>query len=382
MATEPAWRSRAVTALIVAATVLLLAECLTIWVHRQALDTPYVERASRQMLEDPKVRSAVAGYLVDELYLHVAVDRQIDALLPPRARGFAAPLNAALRGFAPRAAEEILGEPFVVDTWATAVGRAHREFLRLVNGDPNRAADVYLGLRPLLLELAERLGLERQAAAALPADAGRVELFRGNRIGKLREAIRLVNSMSIYGLLLVAALYGVALALARGRRRQALLHMGLAVTATGVVLILVRSLAGTVLVQSVVGSSATLEPAGHQVWRILSDPLASIGWMAVTTGLAAIVLALLAGPSAVATGIRKVLRPALVDRPAWAWAGVGVAIVVVLTTIPAIDATRVISRSVLIAVIVGGTEMVRRVALAERSDGAAVRPSPPVAASS
>ena len=158
--------------------------------------------------------------------------------------------------------------------------------------------------------------------------------------------------------------------------------MGLAVTATGVVLILVRSLAGTVLVQSVVGSSATLEPAGRQVWRILSDPLASIGWMAVATGLAAIVLALLAGPSAVATGIRKVLRPALVDRPAWAWAGVGVAIVVVLTTIPAIDATRVISRSVLIAVIVGGTEMVRRVALAERSDAAAARPSPPVAASS
>jgi len=32
-------------------------------------------------------------------------------------------------------------------------------------------------------------------------------------------------------------------------------------------------------------------------------------------------------------------------------------------------------------VIVGGTEMVRRVALAERSDGGAVRPSPPVAAS-
>ena len=93
--------------------------------------------------------------------------------------------------------------------------------------------------------------------------------------------------------------------------------------------------------------------------------------MAVTTGLVGTMLALLAGPSAVATEDPEALRPALVDRPASAWGGVGVAIVVVLTTIPAIDATRVISRSVLIAVIVGGTEMVRRVALAERSDGAA-----------
>lgn len=382
MAKEFEWRSRAVSALIVVATVLLLGECLTIWVHRQALDTPYVERASRQMLEDPKVRSAVAGYLVDQLYRNVEVEREIDDLLPPRAHGLAAPLNAALRGLAPRAAEQILGEPFVVDTWATAVGRAHREFLRLVNGDPNRAGEVYLGLRPLLLELAQRLGLERQAAAALPADAGRLVLFRENRIGKLREAIRLVDSLSIYGLLLVAALYGLALGLAGGRRRQALLHMGLAVTATGVVLILVRSLAGTVLVESVVGSSATLEPAGRQVWRILSDPLSSIGWMAVTTGLPAIVLALLAGPSALATGIRRALRPALVDHPARAWAAVGVAIVVVLTTIPAIDAARLISRCVLIAVIVGGTEMVRRVALAEQSDGAVGRPLPSVAASS
>jgi hypothetical protein len=365
--------------LIVLATVLLVGECLTIWVHRQALNTPYVERASRQMLEDPKVRSAVAAYLVDELYLHVDVERNLDDVLPPRAHELAAPLNAALRGLAPRAAEEILGEPFVVDTWANAVGRAHRDFLRLVNGDPNRAADVYLGLRPLLLQLAGRLGLERQAAAALPADAGRVTLFRENRIGKLREGIRLVDSLSIYGLLLVAALYGVALVLAVGRRREALLHIGLAVTATGVILLLVRSLAGTVVVQSVVGSSATLEPAGHQVWRILSDPLSSIGWMAITTGLAGVVLALLAGPSALATGTRKVLRPALVDHPARAWAGVGVVIVVVLTTVPAIDATRLISRSVLVAVIIGGTEMVRRVALAERGDNLALGPSPPVA---
>jgi hypothetical protein len=382
MARERGWQSRAVPALIVVATVLLLVECITVWVHRQALDTPYVERASHQMLEDPKVRSAVAGYLVDQLYQHVEVERQVDDLLPDRDRGLAAPIIAALRGLAPRAAEDILGEPFVVDTWATAVGRAHREFLRLVNADPNRAVDVYLGLRPLLLALAERLGLERQAAAMLPADAGRVPLFRGNQIGKLREAIRLVDSMAIYGLLLVAALYGLALGLAGGRRRQALLHIGLAVTATGVAVILVRSLAGTVIVESVVGSSATLEPAGRQVWRILSDPLWSIGWMAVTTGLTAIVLALLAGPSAVATGIRKALRPALVDRPARAWAGVGVAIVVVLTTIPAIDATRLISRSVLIAVIAGGTEMVRRVALAERRDAPAVRVLPSVAGSS
>jgi hypothetical protein len=249
--------------------------------------------------------------------------------------------------------------------WATAVGRTHRDFLRLVESDPNRAMDVYLGLRPLLLELAERVGLGRQAAARLPADAGRVPLFNANRIGKIREAIRVLRSVSIYGILLVVALYGLALGLARGRRREVLLHIGLAVTATGVVILLIRSLAGTFVVQSLVGSQPRLEPAGGEVWRILSDPLSSIGWMAVVTALVGTTLAFLAGPGAWTTRVRAALRPALVDRPAILWGAVGVAIVVVLTTIPAIDGTRIISRSVLIAVIVAGTEMVRRLAVAE-----------------
>jgi len=341
-------RELAVPVLVVAATALLLVGCLTVWVRRQALDTPYVESASRQMLEDQKVRSAVASYLVDELYRRVDVEEQVARLLPPRDRGLAAPLVAALRGLAPRAAEEILSEPIVVDTWATAVGRAHRDFLRLVNEDPNRAMDVYLGLRPLLLELAERVGLGRQAAARLPADAGRVPLFSGNRIGKLRTTIRVLNSMSIYGMLLVVALYGLALALARGRRRQVLLHIGLAVTATGVVILLARTLAGTFVVQSLVGSEPRLEPAGGDVWRILSEPLSSIGWMAIVTGLVGTTLAFLAGPGAGRGRMRAALYPALVERPAILWSGVAVAIVLVLTTIPTIDATRVISRSVLI----------------------------------
>jgi hypothetical protein len=97
-----------------------------------------------------------------------------------------------------------------------------------------------------------------------------VPLFSGNRIGKVRRAIRVLSSVSIYGMLLVVAFYGLALALARGRRREVLPHIGLAVSATGVVILLARSLAGTLVVQSVVGSEQRLEPAGGEVWRILA----------------------------------------------------------------------------------------------------------------
>jgi hypothetical protein len=103
--------------------------------------------------------------------------------------------------------------------------------------------------------------------------------------------------------------------------------------------------------------------------------------MAITTGLAGSLLAFLAGPGAWPTRVRAGLRPALVDQPAVVWGAAAVAIVVVLTTIPAIDMTRVISRSVLIAVIVAGTEMVRRVAVAERDEKHAVHAVPSAAVS-
>ena len=69
---------------MILATALLLVGCLTVWVRRQALDTPYVESASRQMLQDPKIRNAVASYLVEELYRRVDVEGQVTRLLPAR----------------------------------------------------------------------------------------------------------------------------------------------------------------------------------------------------------------------------------------------------------------------------------------------------------
>lgn len=363
------WRDWAIPLLIVAATVTLLVGSLAVWVRRQALDTPYIVGASGQMLQDPKIRSAVAVSLVDDLYRRVDVEGQIRSLLPKQARFAAAPAAAALRIYAPQGVEEILGTSVVVSAWEASVRVADRAFLQIVNGDLGTEREVYLGLRPLLLELAARAGIERQVAPRLPADAGRLPLFGANRIGRLREGIRLLKSVSVYGVLAAAALYGVVLALARGRRREVLLRIGLAVFVTGVALLLVRSLAGVAVVDSLVGSNSTLEPAGMDVWRILSEPLASIAGMAIATGLTAMALALLAGPSHPAIGLRAALAPALVRYPAIAWSVVGLAVAVVLLKVPAFDATRLISRSVLILVLIGGTEMVRRITQAEHHDG-------------
>ena len=165
----------AVPALIVAATVLLLIECLTIWVHRQALDTPYVERASRQMLEDPKVRSAVAGYLVDELTGASRSSARSTTSYrrePAGSRRRSTPHSAGLRLVRPRRSSgsrssSTRGRRRLDVRTASSCGSS----TAIPTGRPTStwACDAPL-------ELAARLGLQRQAAAALPADAGRVLL--------------------------------------------------------------------------------------------------------------------------------------------------------------------------------------------------------------
>ena len=68
--------------LIAAATLLAFASALTVWVHRQALDTNAVTKASTQMLQNDQVRGALSTYLVDQLYNNVNVSQTLSAKPP------------------------------------------------------------------------------------------------------------------------------------------------------------------------------------------------------------------------------------------------------------------------------------------------------------
>jgi hypothetical protein len=74
-----------VWALIVLAALVLLVSSLTVWVKRQALDSDAWADASASLLDDPAIRSAVAVFLVDQLYTNVDVDAELEDRLPARA---------------------------------------------------------------------------------------------------------------------------------------------------------------------------------------------------------------------------------------------------------------------------------------------------------
>jgi hypothetical protein len=363
-------RKTAVWVLIVVSTLVLLIGALTIWVKREVLDTDNFTASTTELMRNPKVQSALAAFLVDQIYENVDVKTDLERQLPKNLKGLAGPAAAALNDYGTRAATRLLGTTAVINLVEAATRVAHSEFLRIVDDKPGAGQKVYLQLRPVVLKLASRLGLEDQVAARLPADAGQFVVLddTNGTIQTVRQSVRLIRALSLFLLLVVVGLYAGAIWLARGWRREAILRCGVGVLIVGLLLFVIRHLLQGVLLDALVGQRPA-RPAVGAAYLVLTELLLAIAWTAVAVGTITVVLALLAGPSRLARQFRTFAAPGLVRHPWIAWGIDAVAILLILIAAPIDDWNKLVSRLVTFAVIIGLTEAIRRRAAEEHPDG-------------
>jgi hypothetical protein len=339
-------------------------------VKREVLDTKNVTTSTTELMRDPRVQSALATFLVDQIYRNVDVKAELRKQLPGNMKGLAGPAAAALNDYGTRAATRLLATSAVIDLVRTATGAAHTEFLRIVDDKPGAGQRVYLQLRPVVLELAGRLGLQDQVTRRLPPDAGRFLVLddANGTINTVRHSVKVVRALSLFLLLVVVALYAGAIWLARGWRREAILRAGAGVLIVGLLLFVIRRVLQGVLLDALVGQRPA-RPAVGAAYLILTELLMAIAWTAVAVGLITVVLAFLAGPSRTARAFRAFAAPGLVRHPWIAWSADALAILLVLILAPIDDWNKLVSRFVAFAVIIGLTEAIRRRATEEHPDG-------------
>ena len=82
--------------LVVLATILALVSILTTWVNRQMLDNTAWNKATTQVIQDPKVQTALATYTINQLYANVNVGQALAERLPPNLKPLGPPLAGAL----------------------------------------------------------------------------------------------------------------------------------------------------------------------------------------------------------------------------------------------------------------------------------------------
>lgn len=361
------WRRWLPWILVVLATIIALVSALNVWVKRQALNTDNWTSASARLLENPQIRSAVSVYLVDQVYSDVDVTKQLQQALPPRAKGLAAPLAGGLQQAAYGTANRLLGRPRVQQLWRNANRRAHQLFMAVIDGKHNvlvqSNGNVVLDLKPILLQLAQRLGLSGERVQNLPPDAAQIVIMKGNQLDALRKTVKVIRVMSYFLFFLVLALYAGAMYLARGRRRTFLLAAGVGILTTGLIVLVVRRFAGDYLVNALVNNPDEKQPV-KAAWAIGTELLRNVGINALVYGIVIVFAAWLAGPSRPATWVRRVLAPTMRERPLVVYGVVALGLLLLLLSGPT-DAQRIFPLIILFGFAFLGTEVLRRQTMRE-----------------
>jgi hypothetical protein len=348
--------------LVVIAAIITLVASLNVWVKRQALSTDNWTKASGQLLENNDIRSAISVYMVDQVFQQVDVAKTLEQRLPPRAKPLAAPLAASLQPAAIRIANDLLGRPRVQQLWKNANRRAHKLFIAVLDGKhdilQNTNGNVVLNLRPIIEQVTQRLGFGQKLVAKLPPDAGQIVVLKGNQLQTARRGVKVIRVLSYFLVFLVLALFALAVYIARGRRRAVLLGAGISVVLVGLIVLVVRRLAGKYLVDALTNNADEKRPI-NAAWAIGTELLRNVGINLLIYGIVVVFAAWLAGPSRPAVAIRRFAAPTMRDRPIVAYGLLTVVLLIILLTGPT-DGQRIYPLLVLFALAYVGLEVLRR----------------------
>ena len=358
---KPRPRRTLVTAIVVLATILTVPAALAVWVDRQALDTDTWTETSSELLEDEEIRNAVAAYLVDALFTNVDVQGELEQALPPDLSGLAGPAAGGLRELAGRLSQQLLQQPRVQLVWEKANRAAHETFIKVVDGDATEDESVNLDLGTIVEQVGEQAGVD--VAGKIPEQDAQIEIVKPDELSTVQEAVSLLRGLALWLTVISLALFALAIYLARGWRREALRMIGFGFLVAGVVLLVVRALAGDVVVDSL-SSTASVEPAVKNTWTIATSELSAEGSALVFYGILFILGAWLAKPTGAARTVRRRLAPIL-ERRAVAYGALALLLILLFWWAPAEGFTHLGTSLILIALFVGGLEALRHITVRE-----------------
>jgi hypothetical protein len=367
METQRAHR-KLVFAILVLATVLGIVSVFSIWVKRQALETDTWTATSTKLLENKKVNEALSAFMVEELYENVDVEGELSGALPPQLQPLAGPAAAGLRTLAGKLASEALTRPKVQELWSEANRNAHGLFLELIEGGGDtlstEGGEVTLDIGTIVERLGTQLGVD--VSEKLPPDAAEIKLLESEQLSTAQDVVNGLKGLSLILPLITLALYALAVYLARGWRREAVRAWGISWMLIGVLVLIIRSVAGDAVVGSLARTESA-EPAVEAVWDIATSLLRNGGIAMFFYGLVIFAGALLAGPLGFAKSARRSLTPLLRERGV-AYAAVAFIVLLLLWWGPTEGFRRPLVLIVLLGLFVVGIEALRAQALREYPD--------------
>jgi hypothetical protein len=358
--------------LVIVGGLVVVLSLIAGYIRFQALDNGSVRTMADQLIANDEVRTQIATVMVDQLYANVDVGAALEEQLPEEQRGLSGLIASGLREFSDRAAQRLLDSPRAQEAWVDTIAFSHQQLLNVleddVRGTTTENGAVFLDLRPLIIQLGERVPLVARIAQQLPNDSGRIKIIEADQLETAQDLTQLMKVLGAWLWVVPILLWALALWLARGRRRAILRAIAWTSMLAGLLVLVVRHVAGGYVVDSLAKTEA-VKPAAQDAWNILTHPLADGGWTLLGLGAIVLFAGWLAGDGRIATSTRTELAPFIAR-----WEiSYGVALVLFLLLLlwqPTVQTTRV--PLMLAAAIVLGfaVELLRRQVLREHPDAA------------
>jgi hypothetical protein len=299
---------------------------MTTWVKRQMLDNTAWNKATTQIVQDPKVQSAIATYTINTLYDNIDVGQALSNRLPPSLKQLGPPLAGALEQPATQGVARLMTRPRVQSLFINASSIAHKKLVAVLEnktqyGISTGSGVVTLNVHQMITEVGTELGLPQEALAKLPSNAGEITLMKSDQLGAAQTGVQITRRLSAWLLVAVLVLYGLAIYLARGARRATLRNAGIAFALVGLLVLVLRHLLGNYVTSAL--ASPGYEPATHRLWLIGTSILGQIGAAVLLYGAVAALGAIFAGPTTGAVWLRQRLAPVLNEHQEMVWGAVG-----------------------------------------------------------
>ena len=197
-------RVRGVTAAVcvVVASLLLPVGIVTVWLREQILDTNAFVSTAGTVARDPAVQREVSDKvsrtLIHQLDVESNVRQAARSVLPDSVHGLAGPLSVGAETVIRTATAEVVASDRFEELWEVAVRGAHRNALRLAEGESvagveTRNGRIAVDLDPIVDAVVARL--PGPIAALIPpvTTGDDIVLFRSSDLASVQPVVRMVD---------------------------------------------------------------------------------------------------------------------------------------------------------------------------------------------
>ncbi|MFT3865854.1 MAG: SHOCT domain-containing protein [Solirubrobacterales bacterium] len=329
------WRRRTVKGLLVLGAIFAFLSVFAIWVERQALDTNEWVNTSGRLIRNPTIRTAVGEYLVEQLYENVNVEKKIEEVLPSGVKELAGPASSGLRQFGSTGAEKVLETGTAQSLWETANRTAHEQLMAVLENKKEAVStangEVTLNLGSMLKNLAGQIGLSKNLADEVPADAGQVTILKSEQLKTAQDIVIAIKGLALLLSILTFLIFGLAIYLTQGGRWVTVLFSGVALIVAGLLVAVLRHVAGGIVVDQLVKQD-NVKPAAEAAWSIGTSLMVSIATTIIVVGALFAAAGWLSSPTGSARGTRRVMAPALNRYLPYCYGGLAVILGIYLVT--------------------------------------------------